>query len=732
MLENLNPKQREAVTSTEGQTLILAGAGSGKTKVLTTRIAYLIREKHVDPGQILAITFTNKAAKEMKERIHMLMPEIDIDKMWVGTFHSICARILRMRIDRIGYNKSFSIYDRDDQKSVIKEIMKEKNTEEDRLGVTIRGLIAAISKAKNSRISPEEYANTAGPYGYEKTVAEFYPEYERKLKKNSALDFDDLILKTLELFAKDEETTQYYQRKFLYIFVDEYQDTNRMQYDLVKTVAEQHANLCVVGDIDQSIYKFRGADINNILDFEKDYPNAKTILLEQNYRSTGNILKTANRVIDHNIERKDKKLWTENTDGAKVKYRRCLTSDEEAAHIVDEISKMQRSGHKLSDIAILYRTNAQSRSFEEQLRRAGLPYQLVGGLKFYDRKEIKDITAYLKAIVNPQDDVSFLRIINMPKRGIGNTTIEKIRQFAITENLDFGTSLAQEIPGVAKGTNTKIQNFHDLLSTLKQDASQMGLTDFVKEVVEKSGYRKMLTDSNTIEDRTRMENIDEYISSVAQYEEQNPGASVEQYLQEVSLLSDTDKTEDGQKGVFLMTIHAAKGTEFDAVFVTGLEQGLFPSQRAEDEGEIEEERRLCYVALTRAKKKLVVTSADSRRQYGTFQSARPSVFIEEMGNDLEVEESSPYQESMVTDRPMYGMGSKADDHFAQRMKKKKEKPAFDDNASYKTGDKVLHPTWGEGMIVMATDLDGDQMLTISFPEQGLKKVKKSFAKLRRV
>lgn len=728
MLTNLNEKQLEAVLNIEGQSLILAGAGSGKTKVLTTRIAHLIREKKVEPNRILAITFTNKAAKEMKERIHLLMPEIDIDRMWVGTFHSICGRILRRRIDRIGYNRSFSIYDRDDQKSVIKEIIKDLNTEEDRLGVTIRGIISAISKAKNSRISPEEYKNTANPFGYEKTVSEFYPLYEKKLKQNSALDFDDLILKALELFEKDPESKEIYQNKFHYIFVDEYQDTNRMQYDLVKTLAEVHQNLCVVGDIDQSIYKFRGADINNILDFEKDYPKVKTILLEQNYRSTGNILNTANRVIDYNVERKDKKLWTENDAGDKVKYRRCLTGDEEAQAVVEEIKNYEHMGHSLKEMAILYRTNAQSRSFEEQLNRNGIPYQLIGGLKFYDRKEIKDISAYLKAIVNPRDEVSFYRIINMPKRGIGNTTQEKMRQFANEEGISSLEVLQGDMPFVSKGTQTKLKEFGDLLLTLKQDAETQTLTEFVKTVVEKSGYKKMLEDSKTIEDRTRMENIDEYISSVAGYEEQNPGASLEQYLQEVSLLSDTDKTEE-KEGVSLMTIHAAKGTEFDIVFVTGLEQGLFPSRRAEEEGELEEERRLCYVALTRARKKLIVSSADARRVYGNYQNAAPSVFIEEMGDDLEVEQSTPYQESSV--RPMYGTPSKTDDTFLERLTKRKEQKPKSDDTNYRTGDRVVHPAWGEGMIVMAQDLEGDQMLTISFPNQGLKKVKKSFAKLRR-
>ena len=730
MLSNLNDRQREAVTETEGQMLILAGAGSGKTRVLTTKIAWLIREKKVPADRILAITFTNKAAREMKERIAAELPELDIDRLWIGTFHSICARILRRRIDRIGYNRSFTIYDRDDQKSVLKEILKEQNTSEDALGVKLNSVISSISSHKNRRISPQELEATEPRYGFMRAVAMLYPLYEQKLKKNSALDFDDLILKALELFEKDRDTLDEYRERFLYVFVDEYQDTNRMQYDLVKTLSEKHKNLCVVGDIDQSIYKFRGADIKNILDFEKDFPNASLVKLEQNYRSTQNILDLANRVIDHNIERKEKVLWTDNGAGEPVRYHLCSTSDEEAQRVVRWIHYRQGEGIPLKEMAILYRTNAQSRSFEDQLRREGIPYRLVGGLKFYDRKEIKDIAAYLKIIVNPLDNVSLLRVINTPKRGIGKTTTDRLAEWGFRTGKSFMEAIrdGEQIPGIGRATGEKLDGFVRLVDELTALAQTLGLTEFVKEVVRKTGYEKMLKATGLPEDRTRLENIDEYISSVAEYEENNEGATLWQYLQDVSLLSDTDKAEGEENGVSLMTVHSAKGTEYDVVFVTGLEQGLFPSLRAIDEGELEEERRLCYVALTRARQELFLSGAQSRRQYGNFQYAKPSCFIEEMGDGIQMEQSTPY------DAPLVQEEVRKDPHaerFAQRFRQPVAQK--DDGEKFSTGDRVLHGVWGEGMVVMTQDLEAqDQMLTLSFPNVGLKKVKKSFAKLRRL
>lgn len=715
--------------------LILAGAGSGKTRVLTTKIAHLIREKRIPEHRILAITFTNKAAREMKERIAKMLPEVDADRMWMGTFHSMCARILRRHIEEIGYRSQFTIYDRDDQKSVLKEILKEQNVTEEQLGYKLNSILSAIGKAKNSRISPAEYEKSAN-FGFTQAVADLYPRYERKLKENSALDFDDLILKTLELFEKNEELQKKYADRFLYVFVDEYQDTNRMQYDLVKALSSENKNLCVVGDIDQSIYKFRGADIQNILDFEKDYPNARVIQLEQNYRSTQNILRTANRLIGHNEHRREKNLWTDNGEGAGILYRETVTSDDEAASVMEWIEQNRTQGVPYEEMAILYRTNAQSRSFEELLRRLSIPYRLVGGFKFYDRKEVRDIGAYLSALVNPDDAVSVLRVINLPKRGIGQTSLDRVRAYAFLHDIPFREALEQaKEAGVAAGTASKIDAFLAFLQRTAERISDTGLTDLVKTVAEESGYLEMLRKSGRPEDRTRLENIDEFISSVAAYEEMNPEATLEAYLQEVSLLSDADKADDEESGVNLMTVHSAKGTEYDVVFLTGMEQGLFPSQRAMEDDDLEEERRLCYVAITRARKKLYVTGSQARRQYGQFQPATPSLFIEEMGDGLQTEKSSVFDAPRAFARDvMRKEPASPSVPTPGRPVMHREKPVRrEDPNQYRTGDRIAHDAWGEGMVVQVADTDDDQVLTLSFPAAGLlKKVKKSYAKLRRL
>ena len=635
--KDLNDKQSEALYATQGPVLILAGAGSGKTKVVTNKIAYLIDEKRVFPSKILAITFTNKAANEMKERVRKLI-DVDVDAMWIGTFHSICVRILRSNIQKLEYTSNFSIYDRDDQITVIKESVKELNLNSD--AYKPRAVIEIISKCKNEDIKPDEFINQNYADFYLRNIGEIYSLYEKKLKENNALDFDDLILKAVELLEKDRETREYYQYKFEYIFVDEYQDTNASQYKLIRLLCRENPNLTVVGDNDQSIYKWRGADISNILNFEKDFKDAKVILLEQNYRSTGNILKVANKVIKNNSNRKDKNLWTSKESGFPVKYEEYRHNQEEDRGVIDNIIQMNYKGYDFRDMAILYRTNAQSRGFEEVLVREKIPYKIIGGLRFYDRKEVKDVIAYLKVLQNPNDNVAVQRIVNVPKRGIGATTVEKLTEygnrsgkslFEVMNTLDQNEELNIR-------SKKNIKEFTNLINLLLNKKDEMKISELIDKVLFESDYIEALKAENTVEARTRIENVEEFKSTAVNFENENSEGTLEDFLAGVSLLSDVDKTSENIDGVKLMTIHAAKGLEFKVVFLVGMEESLFPSSRSMDNDEdLEEERRLCYVGVTRAEERLFISSAQTRVMYGKTNPATRSRFINEMGDTIEVE-----------------------------------------------------------------------------------------------
>ena len=631
-LEGLNEKQKEAVLHNKGPLLVLAGAGSGKTRVLTTSIANLIENEKVDPRNILAITFTNKAANEMKDRVSNLL-NIDVSRLWIGTFHSVCARILRMNIEKIGYNSNFTIYDTNDQRTLIKEIINDLGYKDE---ISPRDAQNLISSLKNKSISPKEFLDIDGYYRYHNEYYEIYRQYEKRKFEYNSLDFDDLIEKVLLLFSKDKDVLKYYQNKFEYVFVDEYQDTNISQYELVKNFAGIHQNVFVVGDADQSIYSFRGADINNILNFEKDFKDARVIKLEQNYRSTSNILDTANSLIVNNVERKDKELWTANGIGDEVLYKNNSVESEESKFVVDEIKMLINEGYSYSDIAILYRTNAQSRPFEEALMKSLIDYKVVGGLKFYDRKEIKDLVSYLKVIVNPKDDVALKRIINEPKRGIGNKSVEQLSKIATDNNISILDLIRSHEYSVLLTDRLKnlSNKFYNPLSEIFENIDKYTITDLINEVLDKSGYLKSLESSYSVEDRARIDNLNEFISAASEYEENNPDDTIYDYLENLSLISDMEKTEDKDNSILLMTMHSAKGLEFPVVFVVGMDEGLFPGKRSIDEGNIEEERRLFYVAITRAREKLYLTSSQLRRSYGKPIYYKTSRFVDEIRENI--------------------------------------------------------------------------------------------------
>ena len=638
--DTLNDKQKEAVLHTEGPLLILAGAGSGKTRVLTHRIAYLIDEKGVNPWNILAITFTNKAAGEMRERVDRLVG-FGSESIWVSTFHSMCVRILRRHISLLGYDTNFTIYDSDDQKTLMKDICKLLQI--DTKIYRERSLLAAISHAKDELVTPEEFRlNAGGDFGQQK-IAEVYAEYEKQLRANNALDFDDLLVKTVQLFQTQADVLDYYQERFRYIMVDEYQDTNTVQFELVRLLASKYRNLCVVGDDDQSIYKFRGANIKNILNFEQVFEDAKVVKLEQNYRSTGNILNAANAVISNNKGRKDKRLWTDNGDGEKIQFRQFDTAYDEAEYIVGDIRERVDNGKALyNDHAILYRTNAQSRMFEERFVTANIPYKIVGGVNFYARREIKDLLAYLKTVDNGRDDLAVRRIINVPKRGIGLTSINRVQDYALRREIGFYEALkgADLIDNIGRGA-AKLESFVALIEHFKADKEDMSISELMQEIIEETGYIESLKAEDAEEAEARIENIDELLSKIAAYEEMcddmDEPATLSGFLEEVALVADIDSLDENSDYVVLMTLHSAKGLEFPHVYLAGLEDGIFPSYMtitSDDPDEVEEERRLCYVGITRAQEELTMTCARRRMIRGETQYNKMSRFLKEVPMEL--------------------------------------------------------------------------------------------------
>lgn len=726
LLVGLNKEQQEAVKTTEGPLLIMAGAGSGKTRVLTHRIAYLMIEKQVAPWNILAITFTNKAAREMKERIRGILGN-DSDNIWISTFHSMCVRILRRDIDRMGYNRNFTILDTTDQQTVIKQILKERNLDTKKFDY--RAILGSISSAKNELVTPEEYEKVAGDF-YTRTVAEIYTEYQKRLRKNQALDFDDLIMCTIQLFQRVPEVLEYYQRKFQYIHVDEYQDTNRAQYLLVKLLASRFQNLCVVGDSDQSIYRWRGADIANILSFEKDYKSATMIFLEQNYRSTKRILAAANKVIENNSNRKPKNLWTENLEGNKIGYYRADNEQGEAQFVAGKINELKRKGRRLSDIAILYRTNAQSRVMEEVLLKSNLNYTIVGGTKFYDRKEIKDILAYLRLIANPDDDISLRRIINVPKRGIGATSVDKIADYAAQYDMSIYQALQSiELIGISTKATKAAREFADLIHNYTNQQEYLSVTELVEEVIDKTGYAEMLQAEKTIEAQSRLENIAEFMSVTKAFEEKNEDKSLIGFLTDLALVADIDQldeVEETSEQVTLMTLHSAKGLEFPVVFLLGLEEGVFPHSRSlMEEEEMEEERRLAYVGITRAEQELFLTNAEMRTLFGRTNMHPVSRFMKEIPADL-IEDLNPKEKS-------FGKSPRtaAPRQVGRAVSAPKETGG--EKLDWAVGDKASHKVWGVGTVVSVKGDGEGTELDIAFPSPtGIKRLLAKFAPIEKV
>ncbi len=726
-LSNLNEMQLEAVKTTEGPLLVLAGAGSGKTTVLVNRIAYMMKNNAVSPYNILAITFTNKAANEMKTRIEAIIGSVS-EGMWISTFHSCCVRILRGCIDKIGFEKNFVIYDSDDTKTVIKDCLKELNLDDKIFNP--RSVSAQISKAKDELIDPEEYAlKNANDYRLSK-IAQVYSLYQEKLKRNNAVDFDDLIFYTVKILKENEDVLAIYQNKFKYIMVDEYQDTSTAQYMLISLIAAGTRNICVVGDDDQSIYKFRGANIRNILDFEKEFSDAKIIKLEQNYRSTKNILNAANSVIKNNNERKSKTLWTGNDDGEIISLFTGYNEREEAGFIADEIERAVSEGASYSDFAILYRTNAQSRVIEDTFIRNVIPHKILSGLRFYDRKEIKDIISYLRVILNPDDDVSVMRIINEPKRGIGKTTMEKAAFLSGYHNKSLYKIISEpdKYPEIIR-SSAKFDSFTSLIKNLRKLSRTMELTKFIERVLYETGYATALELENTIESQTRLENIKEFISVAAEFEKNDDEASFETFLENVTLVSGIDTYDESEDYVVMMTVHSAKGLEFPTVFVVGMEDGLFPSLKGvseyQDQEDLEEERRLCYVAITRAKKKLYLTNAQMRTIFGQTSYQRPSRFISEI-DTKHVSNQSKTPKTAVNDYFV-----KAKQNISAFKPVVVEKPQMTDTQSYIAGDIVHHAKFGRGIVLTAKKYGKDTLVEVAFDTVGTKQLMANFAKLKK-
>lgn len=738
LLSGMNEQQKKAVQTTEGPLLLMAGAGSGKTRVLTHRIAYLIEEKMVNPWNILAITFTNKAAREMKERVSQLLGAQG-DDVWVSTFHSMCVRILRREIDRIGYERNFTIIDSSEQLTLMKRILKELNIDPKKYEA--RGILAAISNAKNSLLTPKKYEAQQDDF-FEKIVAKCYIRYQKELQFNQCMDFDDLIMNTIRLFNEVPEVLGYYQNKFQYIHVDEYQDTNHAQYTLVNLLAARFRNLCVVGDADQSIYGWRGADMQNILDFEKDYPLAQVILLEQNYRSSKTILTAANQVIQNNRNRRAKKLWTDKEEGAKITYYRGESERDEGQFIVRQIGQeMQAQNRQFSDFAVLYRTNAQSRAIEDALLRANVPYTMVGGHKFYDRKEIKDILAYLSAIANPSDSLSLERIVNVPKRGIGASSVEKLRHFAALHEWPLLEAAQNaDLANISGKAGRELKAFGEIMASFTQMIPYLSVTELTEEVLEKSGYLNDLRIQNTLEAQTRMENLEEFLTVTTEFdkrfklEAQDNEASPEEklviFLNELALLSDIDSYEEVTSQVTLMTLHAAKGLEFPIVFLIGMEENIFPLSRSlTEEKDLEEERRLAYVGITRAEEKLYLTNASYRMLYGRAQSNQPSRFIREIDEDLLVQTSAHSTAPKKVAQPQY---LKPKYHQTTKVGVSHKQATGGENQDWRVGDKATHKVWGVGTVVQVSGQGEKTELSIAFAQQGIKRLLAAFAPIEKV
>ena len=761
LLEGMNKRQKEAVQHTQGPLLIMAGAGSGKTRVLTHRMAYILAEEEVHPWNILAITFTNKAAREMKERVSQLVGP-QAEDMWVSTFHSMCVRILRRDIELLGYQRSFTICDPSEQQTAMKRILKKLDIDSEKYDY--RMILNRISQAKNDLEDVEEFSKKYTGY-VEQIIAKCYREYQKELAKSMTLDFDDLIMLTVQLFQKYPETLQYYQQKFQYIHVDEYQDTNHAQYRLVTMLAKKFKNICVVGDADQSIYGWRGADMTNILEFEKDYQDAKVVLLEQNYRSTKTILQAANHVIENNFNRKVKKLWTENDEGQPITYYHAQSEQDEGRYVLSQIQSLLRDGYHYDDFAILYRTNAQSRVMEENLLKSNIPFRLVGGQRFFERLEIKDLLAYLRLIVNPQDDLSFRRIVNSPKRGIGATSLDKLNDFASMHQFSLLEASSQTALSPLSGKAAKaLEKFAEMIEDLRKMQEFLSISEFVEQVIEKTGYIAALEQQHTMEADARIENIQEFISVAKQFEqdrleEESEDSPLLQFLTDLSLVSNADSDDGDGRMVTLMTLHAAKGLEFPVVFIIGLEEGIFPSLRSmmENGDDVEEERRLAYVGITRAEQKLFLTNAYSRLLYGRTQTNRPSRFIVEIGEDLfDSKQQQSYSHTSRESSSFVSKNSSSGSLFDKYRAKSqatayqpkavqpssiqpsvvrlvhKQTVADNDGAVWKVGDKVMHKKWNVGTVVKVTGEGTNQEIDVAFAGMGIKRLLASFAPIERI
>jgi DNA helicase-2/ATP-dependent DNA helicase PcrA len=742
ILQGLNPRQRQAVETTQGPLLVVAGAGSGKTSVLTRRIAYLVEEEQVPTWQILAITFTNKAANEMKERVNQLLGPSGTG-IWVSTFHALCVRILRRFGDRIGYDQNFSIADSPEQLTLVKHIQKEQNINPKLYNP--KAILASISNAKNDLLTPKAYeAQAKAPF--EKITAQVYAEYQRRLKNDQIMDFDDLIMQALVLLHKDQEVLDYYQNKFRYISADEYQDTNEAQYQLCRLLAAKYQNICVVGDADQSIYGWRGANMQNIINFQHDYPQAKLIKLEQNYRSTGYILDAANSVIKNNSNRQKKSLWTDQGKGHKLVHYQAQSDNDEAMFVMSKIHQEVQAGKRhYRDFAVLYRTNAQSRGIEEELVKANIPYKIVGGSKFYDRKEIKDILAYLKLISNPQDAMSFGRIINVPKRGIGQVSINKITAFANQNHYSFADALGQaKAAGVSGKASTSMMQFGSQLRDAIAFSQTGSVTATTQKVLQDFGYSDSLKAEHTIEADSRLENLDEFLSVTKRFDDnfdpdENEGTPLANFLAEVSLLSDQDDIDDQNDLVTLMTLHAAKGLEFPVVFLVGMEEGLFPLSRAMlEDDQLQEERRLAYVGITRAKEELYLTNAYSRLLYGRVQNNEPSRFLGEINPDDVQEEGNPVLQNRLHRRQQSQVTApfaKADERARAQVYSQAVKPkgaVGAEKEGWHVGDQVQHKAWGPGVVTKVNGTGEDMELDIAFAGRGVKRLLAAFAPIKKV